>query len=181
MADADALIHVAGVNRGPDDEVEIGNRMLAEAVAGALSPGASIRRIVFANSIQTGNGTPYGTGKHAAAKILESAAEQVGADFVDVQLPNLFGEHGRPNYNSFVATFVHAVLEGETPAVTDRAIGLLHVQNAAECLLEALATKERALTPPATETSVRDVWTKLVDFKETTWPAGFLRLRARST
>ncbi len=63
-------------------------------------------RVVFANSIQAGNGTPYGVGKERAAHVLASAAGTAGGHFVDVLLPNLFGEHGRPAYNSFVATFV---------------------------------------------------------------------------
>ncbi|HZL04602.1 MAG TPA: NAD-dependent epimerase/dehydratase family protein, partial [Coriobacteriia bacterium] len=61
--DADAVIHIAGVNRGSDAEVEHGNIDLARDVLNALRTGGSAPRIVYANSIQDGNGTPYGTGK----------------------------------------------------------------------------------------------------------------------
>lgn len=131
------LIHIAGVNRAPDDEVLAGNARLAEQAAAALEraehPPASV---VFANSIQAGNGTPYGHAKQAASDLLRAAAERAGSAFVDLRLPNLFGEHGRPFYNSVVATFSHQLAAGETPRIDhDRELTLLHAQNAADALL----------------------------------------------
>ena len=38
---------------------------LAEDVAAAVRQSDSITHVVYANSIQAGNGTPYGTGKAA--------------------------------------------------------------------------------------------------------------------
>lgn len=163
---AEALIHVAGINRGSDEEVESGNRALAEVVADALSSGPSIRRVVFANSIHAGNGTAYGTGKQLAAAILAKGAARVGADFVDVRLPNLFGEHARPHYNSFVATFVDAILKGQVPTIADREIDLLHVQEAAASLLEAVETSKPVLSPMGTPASVHNVWMKLLSFHQ---------------
>ncbi len=73
----------------------------------------------------------------------------VGGSFADVLLPNLFGEHGRPAYNSFVATFAHAVAHGRSPTVTsDREVPLLHAQDAAEALDQAvLAPRRRQVRP----------------------------------
>ena len=45
--------------------------------------------MVYANSIQAGNGTPYGTGKEEAAGILAEATAAVGGSFVDVLLPEV--------------------------------------------------------------------------------------------
>ena len=48
---------------------------------------------------------------------------------VDVVMPNIFGEHGVPNYNSVVATFCHALARGETPTVRGRQeLPLVHVR-----------------------------------------------------
>ena len=80
------------------------------------------------DSVQAGNGTPYGTGKAAASDVLRQA---YGPRYTDVLLPNLFGEHGRPGYNSFVATFAHDAAAGRVPAsLADRPIRLLHAQAA---------------------------------------------------
>ncbi len=156
----DAVVHLAGINRGSDSEVRDGNVALAADLVAALGP--SRPRVVYANSIQAGNGTAYGSGKLAAADLLGTALP----DVVDVRLPNLFGEHGRPNYNSFVATFVAAAVDGEAPAsLADRPIGLLHVQKAAEALLCAAEGSVGDLTPY--ETSVADVWHTLAEFRAT--------------
>ncbi|TFC58372.1 SDR family oxidoreductase [Cryobacterium sp. TMT2-15-1] len=133
------LIHIAGVNRGSDQEVQSENirfaTQLASVIVRAETPPPVI---VFANSTQSTNGSVYGNAKAAAADILESAAQQVGADYLDVRLPNLFGEHGRPFYNAVTATFCHMLAQGQTPAVADdKNLTLLHAQDAADLLLGA--------------------------------------------
>jgi UDP-2-acetamido-2,6-beta-L-arabino-hexul-4-ose reductase len=163
---ADAIVHVAGVNRGSDDEVERGNVELARAVADAAIASGAAPRIVYANSVQSGNASPYGVGKSAAADILAQAARELGSRVVDVRLPNLFGEHGRPRYNSFVATFAHAVVNGEVPQIADRPVDLLHVQGAAQALIDGLTTAEERLDPVGTPTTVQGVYDTLRTFNE---------------
>lgn len=164
VASADAVVHVAGVNRGEDAEVEAGNVRLAEDLAAAVRAADSPVRVVYANSIQHGNGTPYGRGKARAADVL-GALEREGHSVVDVRLPNIFGEHGRPRYNSFVATFVHAVAAGETPQVADRPVELLHAQGAAQALIDGLTTDARRLDPRGTEVGVQEVLDLLLEFE----------------
>lgn len=161
LAGADAVLHLAGVNRGPDADVETGNVSAAEDLAAAMQRTGARPRIVFANSIQCGNGTPYGTGKQTALGTLAAAAERAGRDLVDVRLPNLFGEHGRPDYNSFVATFAHAVVEGREPTVVDRPVELLHAQSAAQALIGALEGAPGRLDPHGVQTTVAAVYESL--------------------
>ncbi len=149
MADAAACIHVAGVNRGDDLAVERGNRDLALDVARALA-GSDVRTVVYAGSTQETGDSPYARGKRAAAAILAEAATAEGAAFRHVRLPNLFGEHGRPGYNSFVATFIDGIIRGAALEVTDRPITLLHVQDAAQSLIDAIDGEVCVPTPRAT-------------------------------
>ena len=161
---ADAVIHIAGINRASDDEIESGNRGLAEQLSQALIAAGGSPRIVFANSIQAGNGTPYGNGKSEASKVLAATAGQLGSPYVDVLLPNIFGEHGRPRYNSFVATFVDSVITGVEPQISDREVELLHVQVAAQSLIDALTTASPHMKPAGESTSVLGVYEKLASF-----------------
>lgn len=137
---AGRMIHAAGVNRGSEEEVRDGNIWFAEQIAEALvraenPPGV----VVFANSSQAGNGSVYGESKARAADVLAEAAQRVGAEFIDVRLPNLFGEHGRPFYNSVTATFSHLLAGGRQPQVEkDRELTLMHAQNAADALTGAV-------------------------------------------
>jgi len=161
-ADVEAVIHVAGVNRGPDADVEGGNVALAEDLVDALGANPHLRHLVFADSVLGGTDTPYGRGKARAAEVLAAFADRAGVTSTDVRLPNLFGEHGRPDYNSFVATFVAAVLAGRTPTVVDRPIELLHVQGAAQALVACLdGTVGGVRTPTGTTTSVATVLARL--------------------
>jgi len=160
-AGVDAIIHVAGVNRGSDAEVVQGNIDLAQDLIEALRASGLAPRIVYADSIQAGNGSPYGVGKGAASDLLARAADDLGSAYVDVRLPNLFGEHGLPRYNSFVATFVHAVISGEVPQIVDRPVDLLHVQSAAQALMDGLTTTETRLEPAGTPTTVQVVYDTL--------------------
>jgi UDP-2-acetamido-2,6-beta-L-arabino-hexul-4-ose reductase len=126
-----AVVHCAGTNRGTDDEVTAGNldpaRRLAEAIQRAGHP----IRVVYANSTQSRDPSVYGVAKQQAADILAR-----GSGFSNVVLPNLFGEHGRPHYNSFVATFCHQLAEGHIPRVVhDKEVPLLHAQDAARVLI----------------------------------------------
>lgn len=163
---AQAVLHVAGVNRGSPELVESENVRLAEDVANAVASQGEPMTVVFANSIQSGNETPYGSGKAEAGRVLAEAARASGGHFVDVRLPNLFGEHGRPAYNSFVASFVDAVVRGEEPSVQDRDVELLHVQDAAQVLHDALDTTSSLLGPRGTPTSVVTVLRLLREFHD---------------
>lgn len=134
---ADVVVHLAGVNRGTGTEVAQGNERLATQLTSILErtqrPPA---KIVYGNSIQAGNGTGYGTAKQQASEILAAAADRLGIAYQNVLLPNIFGECGRPFYNSVVATFSHLVATGQTPEVQqDKELQLLHAQNAADVLL----------------------------------------------
>lgn len=137
MERAPVLVHVAGVNRGDDDAVRLGNIRFAEQLAWTLDQTTTKpATVVYANSIQAGNDSAYGRGKQEAGLILKKAAEDAGADFVNVSLPNLFGEHGVPFYNSVVATFCQLAADGKPLQVQDdKDLLLLHVQTAAEILL----------------------------------------------
>ena len=147
LSDVDTLIHVAGVNRADSDEaVERGNVDVARTVSAAL--GDRPVHVVFADSVQRDLDNAYGRGKRRAAEVLGS----LPGTFTDVVLPNLFGEHGRPAYNSLVATFCHEVASGREPSIhEDREVPLLHAQAAAESLIVAAEGREGGTVRPAGE------------------------------
>lgn len=152
LTGADAVIHLAGVNRGSDDDIVEGNRDAAAQLFRACEWADVAPHLVYANSIHRDRDTAYGRGKRAAAELLTAWAGARGTTTVDVRLPNLFGEHGRPHYNSVVATFSHELARGGSPEVTvDSEIPLLHVQRAAAALVAAC---DRA-TPPVVEPAGR--------------------------
>lgn len=143
---ASRLIHLAGVNRASDSEVYDGNILFAEQIADSLRRSDEPPSVVvYANSVQSGNGTIYGEAKARAGQVLAQAASDRGIDFVDIRLPNLFGEHGRPFYNAVTATFCQILSEGGNPNVEkDKELTLLHAQNAADLLTGVVGPGEQA-------------------------------------
>lgn len=142
---AERVIHLAGVNRASDEEIRQGNISFAEHLAQALTRCENPPPvIVYANSIHAGTTGAYGGSKARAAELLTAAADKVGGSFQDVRLPNLFGEHGRPNYNSVTATFCHQLAHGGQPVVNgDKELTLLHAQNAADLLIGTVAPEQQ--------------------------------------
>lgn len=141
----DVLIHLAGVNRGSDEEVARGNQLLAKQATEALrSCSTPPSEVVYSDSIHSRAGGVYGEAKNEVRRILSGACEELGVRFRPVMLPNVFGEHGRPFYNSVVATFCHLLVTGEgVPVVeADRELTLLHAQDAAEWLAGAIDEDE---------------------------------------
>lgn len=153
VSDADVVMHCAGINRGSDEELEAGNVALARRLVLALESTTVARHmagrpepaVVFAGSNYAdddhpGRDSPYGRGKREAGHVLSTWAEHAGqnASVADLRFCGLFGEHGRPGYNSFVANFAHAIATGERPSITgDRELPLLHVGEAVERMIAA--------------------------------------------
>lgn len=175
VSGADAIIHLAGVNRGPDGaQVERSNIALARDVAQALRSADHLQTTVYANTVHSGSDNPYGRGKQAAGEVLAEACQATGVMFRDIRLPNLFGEHGRPHYNSFVATFVESVIAGSPADIRDAQVPLLHVQRAAQTLIDALQQVQTEVARLATPKSVREVWNQLGVFHATYGAAGVM-------
>ncbi|MEV4201858.1 polysaccharide biosynthesis C-terminal domain-containing protein [Micromonospora globbae] len=165
VAGVDRVLHVAGVNRGEPADVAAGNVQLAaqlvEGLRRAATPPGSL---VFANSVQAGNGTPYGDSKATAASLLADT----GLPFDDVLLPNLYGEHGRPYYNSAVATFCRVLAEGGQPEVhADRQLDLVHVTDAAARLAGVPAGGSWDPAMPPLRVGVRDLAGRLAAMADT--------------
>lgn len=164
LVEADAVIHLAGVNRAADEaEIRDSNPWLARQLVAALQRLDRPVPVVYGNSIHADGDTVFGTAKQAAADILSDHGSASGAPVANVVLPNIFGEWGRPFYNSVVATFSHQLARGETPRIdVDKTMPLLHVQRAVDVLLEQAAEPDSGRVDPAgQEMSVSEVLQRL--------------------
>ena len=162
ISGADLVIHLAGVNRGTDDEVHDGNALFSTQLADAIRQADQTpAKVVYAGTVHTEG--VYGEAKRAAADRLAGAVEASGGRLVDLALPNIFGEHGRPFYNSVAATFCHQISRGETPQIdADRELQLLHAQDAADILIgsvdaEGITDRARRLTVTELLSDLRDI------------------------
>lgn len=143
------VLHFAGVNLGPDEDVEAANPMIARRLLEAARAAGSAPHIVYANSTHAVSDTPYGRSKRIAAKVL---ASRPGA-FTDLILPHIFGEGARPFYNNVTATLIAQILAGETPSINaDGRVRLLHAGAAAEVAIDALQAGATGRIEPESRT-----------------------------
>jgi len=140
LGTVDVVVHLAGMNRGSEAEVYATNLRLAERLTAALDRTGQAPAILFANSTHSYNDSPFGRSKREAAGMLSAWAAARGTGFVDVILPHLFGEGGRPFYNSAFATFCHQLATGAEPQILqDGQLELVHAQRVAARFLDLAA------------------------------------------
>ncbi|BBD09564.1 NAD-dependent epimerase/dehydratase family protein [Desulfovibrio ferrophilus] len=132
-----AIIHCAGMNRGDEAEVERVNGWLAEALIDSLRRTHSKAAIVYANSTHVTRDTGYGRGKRLAGEKFENWGRTTGVPVNNVILPHIFGEFGKPFYNSVVSTFCHQLANGEAPRIdVDGDLELVHAQDVARLFVD---------------------------------------------
>ena len=139
----DAIVHLAGMNRGDENEIESTNIALTRNLIEACERGQLRPHIVFANSTHSDRDTAYGRSKRQSVEMLTEWAARAGARFTNLVIPGVFGEGGRPFYNSVASTFCHQLANGETPKVIeDREIELLHAQTVAARIVSIVRHNE---------------------------------------
>ena len=113
LGDADAVVHLAGVNRPADPaEFMMVNRDFAIRLGQALGGGGRTLPVIVASSQKALDDTDYGRSKRAGEDALLAAGQAAGSPIHIFRLPNVFGKWSRPDYNSGIATFCHNIARG---------------------------------------------------------------------
>lgn len=146
----DFVFNLAGVNRpeNPDDFMK-GNFGFATELLDTLKKYKNKATVMLSSSIQATmagrfENSEYGRSKKAGEELFFSYAEESGAKVAVYRFPNLMG-HSRPNYNSAVSTFCHAVANDLPFTVNDRSteLELLYIDDLLEGMFDLLEGKEQ--------------------------------------
>lgn len=141
IAEADAVVHLAGENRPADERAfaEV-NTGLTETICAAIRAGKRKVPLILTSSTQALLDNAYGRSKRAAEEAVRVLAEETGNPAVIFRLPNVFGKWCRPNYNSVVATFCHNIARGLPIRIDDPTtrLRLVYVDDVVNALIEAL-------------------------------------------
>lgn len=168
LSDAGLILHFAGINRASEEEKEHGNIALARRLAEALDTHAPSAALVYANSIHESVNNAYGRGKRCAAEVLSARASRSRAAFVDLVLPNIFGEGGRPFYNNVTGTLCHQITRGEEPQINPEGqVELVHAGDAAQTAIDlGLAGKSLRHRMEGLKIDIPSLHAKLAGFHE---------------
>ena len=171
LAQAEFVFHLAGINRSNNSkEFQEGNVELTQLVINSLTSHNNNVPVVLTSSSQAGNESKYGNTKLAAEKILQDYSKSTGAPSYIFRLPNVFGKWCKPNYNSFVATFCHNVLNDEKIVINDydAKVNLVYIDDVCEEFAGLLKKNKDSgflSIPVSYESTVGKVADMIYDFK----------------
>ena len=127
---ADFVFNLAGVNRPQNqEEFMTGNFGFASTLLDTLKKHGNKCPVMLSSSQQAsltgrfGN-SEYGRSKKAGEDLFLAYGKETGAEVHIYRFPNLFGKWCRPNYNSAVATFCHAIANDLPYTVNDPSVEL---------------------------------------------------------
>ncbi len=144
------VFNLAGVNR-PKDNAEFmqGNFDFGSKLLDMLKKYENKAPVMLSSSIQATligryGESDYGKSKLAGEELFFRYGEENGVKVAVYRFPNLMG-HSRPNYNSAVSTFCHAVANDlpYTVNARDTTVELLYIDDLVEAMFDLLEGKEK--------------------------------------
>ncbi|MGN7864988.1 polysaccharide biosynthesis C-terminal domain-containing protein [Chryseobacterium sp. 22458] len=167
----DVIVHLAAMNRHSDPEVIFNNNIsLVKELIASLERTESKAHILFSSSSQEEKDNLYGKSKKEGRELFSEWAKKSGGTFTGMIIPNVFGPFGKPNYNSFIATFCYKLTHGETPSIdNDGEVKLIYVGELVQEIINNIQSGETRELYEASHTSVNkvsEVLEKLENFKQ---------------
>jgi UDP-2-acetamido-2,6-beta-L-arabino-hexul-4-ose reductase len=147
LAQADAIVHLAGVNRPEHvEEFAAGNAGFTGDICATLQTLGRAPKILLSSSIQAELDNPYGMSKRGAEEALTAFCAATGAAGVIYRFKNLFGKWCRPNYNSVTATFCHNIAHNLPIQISDptREVDLTYIDDVVDVIVAELDTPAQA-------------------------------------
>lgn len=139
--EADFIFHLAGVNRPENvEEFQTGNLGLTETLLSILEEQERLVPVMLSSSTQALLDNPYGQSKRQAEDRVFEWSRKNGVPVIAYRFPNVFGKWCRPNYNSVVATWCHAIARGEEIRIDEpnKTLTLVYIDHVVSELLKAM-------------------------------------------
>lgn len=129
VASCDVIVHLAAMNRDENPQVIYDTNVgLVSKLIKACEETNSNPHIIFSSSTQESQDNLYGKSKKEGKALFEKWATTSKGKITSLTIPNVFGAFGKPNYNSFIATFCHKLTHGEEPnIINDSEVKLIYV------------------------------------------------------
>ncbi|KKR29755.1 MAG: NAD-dependent epimerase/dehydratase [Candidatus Woesebacteria bacterium GW2011_GWA1_39_8] len=168
LADCDAVIHLAELNRGGEEEVYNTNINLTKKVLQALDYNKK-PKIIFLSSTHRAGETAYGKAKRESEKMIAEWGEKNKTGTVSIVGPNIFGEFARPYYNTFITTFCHELIEKKNSNINESAFARpIYAEDICSLIFEALIAEspEGIIESLGREMKVGEIYSLLKHFRD---------------
>jgi len=163
-----SVLHFAGLNRGEEDEIYKTNVGLTEKILGACDALADKPKVLFISSTHNNRDTAYGRSKRDSEKMISDWGKKNKVQTSSVVSTNIFGEFGKPNYNSFVSTFCHNIASGiESEVNKEATVSVVYVRDVCSFFYSLLQKDflEESYSMLGEPVKIIDVYNKLLSFK----------------
>lgn len=177
----DVIVHLAAMNRHQDPQVIYDTNIgLVSKLIEAINLEKVTPHILFSSSTQEERNNLYGKSKKEGRELLEQWAKDSGGTFTGLVIPNVYGPFSRPNYNTFIATFAHKLINGEQPTIdVDGSIKLIYVSSLCNFIIERIKSAtpnsiERVEVPYDFEKKVSELLSLFEYFNDTYVKDGFI-------
>ncbi|KAA6347109.1 UDP-2-acetamido-2 6-beta-L-arabino-hexul-4-ose reductase [termite gut metagenome] len=174
----DVIVHLAAMNRYEnqqviyDTNIELVIKLIQAMESEAVKP-----HVLFSSSTQETLENLYGQSKQKGRQLLEEWANRNAAGFTGLVIPNVYGEFSQPNYNTFIATFAHKLVNGEQPQViTGSEVKLIYVGSLCRFIINQFENKgiSRVEVPADFERKVTDILSLFEEFKTLYFEQGII-------
>lgn len=156
VAECQTIVHLAGLNRGQEQEVYDTNVELVDRLVAAMRENGTTPHVVFASSTQRDRNTAYGRSKEAGETRLRQWAMESGASLTVLVIPHVFGPGCRPYYNSVVATFCHQLAHDQQPVVIDdQPLALVWVNDLVNAIIDLIRARRPGILEARVTESAR--------------------------
>jgi len=169
LRDVNTILHFAGLNRGGEDEIYKTNISLTQKILSSCENLPIKPKILFISSTHNTRDTAYGRSKRDCEKIILDWGKKNNTKTASVVSTNIFGEFGKPNYNSFIATFCNDLVSGKDSQVNHEVkVNLVYVGEVCAFFFNLINKDEieERYDILGTEVKIGDVYKKLKSFKE---------------
>jgi UDP-2-acetamido-2,6-beta-L-arabino-hexul-4-ose reductase len=155
---------LAAINRSIDNnELYNTNIELTKTLLEALNRAKVVPGIIFASSVQEEFDNAYGRSKRECRRLFAQWAEEHNAAFSGLIIPNVFGPFGKPNYNSFIATFCHQLAHDGEPRIEDnKEVKLVYVSSLCKFIMSEIGNIRMIKNTGINEKYIPHDWTKTV-------------------
>jgi UDP-2-acetamido-2,6-beta-L-arabino-hexul-4-ose reductase len=176
---ANVIIHLAGVNRHEPQVVYQKNIELMEKLLQFIDASGNKPYILFSSSTQIERDNEYGRGKKRAMELLEQWTRKNNASAVSMVVPNVFGDGGRPFYNSVVATFCHQLTHNDQPKIDkDGRMTMIYINDLVEEIIRLIKSPlvgyHVEYIKPRAEMQVSEILALLNKYKEAYYGSGMV-------
>jgi UDP-2-acetamido-2,6-beta-L-arabino-hexul-4-ose reductase len=143
ISKCDIIVHLAGLNRHNEENTIYNTNIgLAEKLVESFKRTNFKGQVIFSSSVQEERNNIFGNSKKAARELFSKWANESGAIFHGLIIPNVFGAFGVPFYNSVISTFCHQLVNNESPKIeNDATLNLIYVNDLIKKILDLIDSK----------------------------------------